>query len=78
MDPGLGTYSDLLRSLGYRMDAVEIYSPYIDKYGLRAKYDNVYCKDILEFDFSQYDFIILGDVLEHILYKLERLKTQFS
>ena len=64
--PGLGTYSDLLRSLGYRMDAVEIYEPYIEKYGLRAKYDNVYCKDILEFDFSQYDFIILGDILEHI------------
>lgn len=64
--PGLGTYSDLLRSLGYRMDAVEIYEPYIDKYGLRTKYDNVYCKDILEFDFSKYDFIILGDILEHI------------
>jgi autotransporter strand-loop-strand O-heptosyltransferase len=64
--PGLGTYSNLLRSLGYRMDAVEIYDPYIEKYELRTKYDNVYCKDILEFDFSQYDFIILGDILEHI------------
>ena len=64
--PGLGTYSDLLRSSGYRMDAVEIFEPYIEKYGLRAKYDNVYCKDIIEFDFGQYDFIILGDILEHI------------
>ena len=64
--PGIGTYSDLLRSLGYRMDAVEIYQPYIDKYELRDKYDNVFVGDITKFDISDYDFIILGDVLEHI------------
>jgi autotransporter strand-loop-strand O-heptosyltransferase len=64
--PGIGTYSDLLRSLGYRMDAVEIFEPYIQKYGLRAKYDNVYVGDITTFDTSDYDFIIMGDVLEHI------------
>ena len=64
--PGLGTYSNLLRSLGYRMDAVEIYEPYIDKYELRDKYDNVFVGDITKFDISDYDFIILGDVLEHI------------
>ncbi len=64
--PGVGTYSDLLRSEGYRIDAVEIFRPYIEKYGLIDKYDNVYCQDILNFDVSDYDFIILGDVLEHI------------
>lgn len=64
--PGIGTYSELLRSLGYRMDAVEIYEPYIDKYELRDKYDNVFVGDITTFDISDYDFIILGDVLEHI------------
>jgi autotransporter strand-loop-strand O-heptosyltransferase len=64
--PGIGTYSELLRSLGYRIDAVEIYEPYIEKYGLRAKYDNVYVGDITTFDTSDYDFIIMGDVLEHI------------
>lgn len=64
--PGVGTYSDLLRSSGYRIDAVEIYEPYINKYGLREKYDNVYTGDITTFDISDYDFIILGDVLEHI------------
>ena len=64
--PGIGTYSDLLHSLGYRIDAVEIYSPYIDKYKLREKYDNVFIGDITTFDISDYDFIILGDVLEHI------------
>ena len=64
--PGLGTYSNLLRSLGYRMDAVEIYEPYIDKYELRDKYDNVFVGSIVTFDINDYDFIILGDVLEHI------------
>jgi len=64
--PGLGTYSNLLRSLGYRMDAVEIYEPYIDKYNLRDKYDNVFIGSIVTFDINDYDFIILGDVLEHI------------
>ena len=64
--PGMGTYSELLRSHGYRIDAVEIYEPYIHKYGLREKYDNVYVGSIITFDISDYDFIILGDVLEHI------------
>lgn len=64
--PGIGTYSDLLRSSGYRIDAVEIYEPYVDKYGLREKYDNVYIGSIVTFDISDYDFIILGDVLEHL------------
>ena len=64
--PGVGTYSHLLYSLGYRMDAVEIYEPYVEKYNLRKLYDNVYVDDIMKFDYSDYDFIILGDVLEHL------------
>ncbi len=64
--PGMGTYSDLLRSSGYRMDAVEIFEPYVTKYGLREKYDNVYVGSIITFDIKDYDFIILGDVLEHL------------
>ena len=64
--PGVGTYSTLLRSHGYRMDAVEIFAPYIEKYDLINKYDNVFVGDICKFDFKDYDFIILGDVLEHL------------
>jgi autotransporter strand-loop-strand O-heptosyltransferase len=67
--PGIGTYSDLLREAGYKMDAVEIYNPYVDKYKLREKYDNVYVDDIMRFDYSDYDFIILGDILEHLAYQ---------
>ena len=64
--PGQGTYSDLLRNLGYRMDAVEVWAPYVDQFNLRTKYDNVYIENILEFNWTDYDFIILGDVLEHL------------
>jgi len=64
--PGAGVYGELLSGHGYQVDAVEIYSPYIDKFSLREKYDNVYVGDIRTFDISDYDFIILGDVLEHL------------
>ncbi len=64
--PGIGTYSNLLRDLGYRMDAIEIWEPYVNQFQLRQKYDNVYIGDITDFDYKDYDFIILGDVLEHI------------
>lgn len=64
--PGQGTYSNLLRDLGYRMDAVEVWAPYVDQFDLRKKYDNVYVGDIREFNIGDYDFIILGDVLEHL------------
>ena len=64
--PGQGTYSDLLKGLGYRMDAVEVWAPYVDQFGLRKKYDNVYIADIRDFDIGGYNFIILGDVLEHL------------
>jgi len=64
--PGQGTYSILLRDLGYQMDAVEVWHPYVEQFNLRAKYDNVYTVDIRNFDLQGYDFIILGDVLEHL------------
>jgi len=64
--PGVGTYADLLSGHKYQVDAVEIFAPYIDRFNLREKYDNVYVGDIRTFDISDYDFIILGDVLEHL------------
>ena len=64
--PGKGTYSDLLRDLGYKIDAVEVWAPYVDQFNLKDKYDNVYVEDIRNFDIKGYDFIILGDILEHL------------
>jgi 2-polyprenyl-3-methyl-5-hydroxy-6-metoxy-1,4-benzoquinol methylase len=44
--PGQGTYSKLIRHLGYRMDAVEVWAPYVDEFRLREHYDNVYIENI--------------------------------
>jgi hypothetical protein len=66
---GSGTYFNLLSAQGYsNMDCVEAFENYVDTYELRKKYQKVFVGDVtkLEIDFSQYDLIILGDVLEHI------------
>jgi len=61
---GNGTYA---RLLGYpNMDAVEVYGPNIEKYGLREMYRNVYNVDIKDFHYGWYDLVIFGDVLEHL------------
>ena len=64
--PGAGAYWDLLNDLGYFMDCVEIFEPYIERFKLKEKYDNVYLDNVMNFDISNYDVIILGDVLEHL------------
>jgi len=66
---GSGTYSNLLRPLGYNnIDCVEVFENYVETYSLKSKYTNVFIEDITKFDidFNHYDLIILGDVLEHI------------
>ncbi len=64
--PGAGTYLNLCQGLGYKMDCIEIHKPYINEFKLKEKYDNVYEGDILDFDISKYEVIILGDILEHL------------
>ena len=64
--PGLGTYSNLLRGFGYKMDCIEIWEPYVHEFNLKEKYDNVFIGNVMDFDISEYQFIILGDVLEHL------------
>ena len=66
--PGLGTYAQLL-SPDFKMDCVEIFEPYINQYNLKKIYENVYLGDIRTFDTSPYDYIIMGDVLEHLSHK---------
>ena len=66
---GAGTYSDLLKPLGYdSIDCVEVFEEYVENFSLKSKYNNVIVGDItkLKIDFNKYDLIILGDVLEHI------------
>ena len=66
--PGAGAYADLLKSAGYEQpDAVEIFAPYVDRFGLAQRYRKVHIADICAFTPDKpYDLAILGDVLEHI------------
>ena len=62
---GSGTYGKMLAE-HYTVDAIEIWGPYIDKYELTSIYNKVFNINILAFNFSEYDYIIMGDILEHI------------
>ena len=72
--PGAGMYGEMLSnysnvlnySLGFKLDCIEIHPPYIEKYNLRDVYENVFEGNICDFDFTHYDYIILGDILEHL------------
>lgn len=66
---GSGTYSDYLKPLGYiNLDCVEVFQNYIEMFNLTSKYNKVINEDAtkLNINFSDYDLIIIGDVLEHI------------
>ena len=63
--PGYGTYGGRLNQI-YKIDCVEIFERYISDYSLTNIYNEVHIGDICEFDYSKYDLIIMGDVLEHI------------
>jgi hypothetical protein len=66
--PGAGTYAHLLKGHFPNMDAIEIYPKYVEQFNLRSLYDNIIIGDILEFNFDDYEYLILGDVLEHFRY----------
>jgi hypothetical protein len=66
---GSGSYSDLLLDKFPNLYALEIFPNYIDMFGLKQKYNKVFIGDILSFDFSSYDYIILGDIIEHLQYE---------
>lgn len=73
---GSGGYSELLRSTFPKMDGLEIFPPYVEMFNLHTKYENLIIGSILEFDFTDYDYIIMGDILEHLL--VEEAKSVIS
>lgn len=63
---GQGDYYEMLKDHFKKIDAVEIWEPYIEKFKLKEKYSNLYHTNIMNFDFDYYDIIIMGDILEHL------------
>ena len=64
MGCGSGKYGFLLDNY-FQLDGVEIYKDVVYQETIE-KYDRIYLADIRDFEFYKYDFIILGDVLEHL------------
>jgi hypothetical protein len=67
---GSGKYGVMLGHYFGKIHALEIYEPYIDKFDLHSIYTTIFCADILDFDISEYDYIILGDIVEHLELKV--------
>jgi hypothetical protein len=63
---GSGTYGVLLRDYFETIDAVEIYPNYVEMFHLKTIYNNVFIEDINKMDYIGYNYIILGDVIEHM------------
>jgi hypothetical protein len=63
---GCGTYAKLLHPEYRNIDAIEIFEQYITQYNLNNLYRNIYVGDILNFNFDLYNYLIFGDVLEHM------------
>ena len=62
---GDGAWSDYLKG-HFAIDAIEVYEPYLDRYGVRGKYRSVFVQDARSFRWKKYDVVIMGDVLEHL------------
>ena len=62
--PGAGTYGSMLKHLD--IEALEIHPPYIQMFKLDEIYKKIHIGDIRKFDIRPYDYIIMGDVLEHL------------
>lgn len=48
----------------YTMDAVEAFPPNCER--IKTLYRVVYCADVAELEYDDYDLIIFGDVIEHM------------
>jgi hypothetical protein len=67
--PGMGNYADLFKNNGISLeliDGVEIWEPYVERFGLTNKYDNLFVEDIRKWNSFNYDLVIFGDILEHM------------
>ena len=66
---GAGMWVDALRHRAPEPQhwiAVEVWEPYIEKYALASKYDEIINTDVRFITLPDIDLVIAGDVLEHI------------
>lgn len=77
--PGRGVYHKMLKEKGYNnIDAVEIYLPYIEAFELRKMYNNIFNCNIVGFEYTYYDIVIMGDVVEHLHVKDAKRVVEYA
>ena len=65
--PGAGLNYEMLKDRYSNIDGVEVFEPYVAKYSLLEKYNNVFVQNVVDFEnFGDYDLVLMGDVLEHL------------
>jgi hypothetical protein len=66
--PGAGKYGKLVKEVlpETKTTAVEIWAPYVKKFGLENIYDTVHICDARIYPYFSADMVIFGDVLEHM------------
>jgi hypothetical protein len=64
---GAGTYAKLLGDdRPARLTALEVFEPYVERYGLHELYDEVLVADARTTELPEADVVVLGDVAEHM------------
>lgn len=69
---GAGIYEELLRPVlpDTRFVGVEVFEPYLERFDLPARYDEVLITNVMDLDpLPAADVVILGDVLEHLVHQ---------
>lgn len=67
---GSGILEEIIRENfgnSIQLDGIEAWEPYISEFNLTERYDNLYNVDAREWDNWDYDLVMFGDVLEHMV-----------
>lgn len=70
---GAGTYGRLIRDLekehhSFALHGLDVWQDYIDKFNLNVYYDKIFIGLCQDWDYSEYDYVIFGDVVEHLTF----------
>ena len=66
---GSGGYFELLNDNFKNIDGIEIYPNYVQMFNLETKYKRLIIGDILKQDLIEWEYFIMGDIIEHLSYE---------
>ena len=66
---GSGGYYELLNDSYKNIDGIEIYPNYVQMFNLDTKYRRLILGDILLQDLKEWEYFIMGDIIEHLTYE---------